>query len=465
MRFSFVNVGRILRGQKPDGEIPPNRELIANTIYIAWPSILESFLVAMVGVIDTMMVGSLGAYAIAAVGLTTQPKFIGLAFFLSLNAAVSALVARRKGEEEKEKANQVLIQSLAITLIMTVLISILMVTFASPIIEIAGSEPDTHGAAVQYFQIIMGAMAFNTISMVINAAQRGAGNTKISMRTNIISNLINVLFNYLLIGGNLGFPKLGVMGAAIATVLGSMVACGMSIFSILHPDRFLCLRGRLRLRFDGPTLRVIANIGVSTFCEQIFLRIGFLTYAMLVARLGTTVLAAHQIGMNIISISFAFGDGLSVASISLVGQSLGAKRPDLARIYGNVCQKLGLVFAAVLSLIYLTAGRDMFQLFSDDPVILEYGRIIMTLLTLTVFFQIPQVIFSGCLRGAGDVRFTALVSLISVAFIRPGSAWLLTYPLGLGLTGAWLGLLLDQLCRLLLTWVRFRIGKWTKLKI
>lgn len=461
----LFDVKRFLRGSAPLGDIPPGRAMFRNALLVAWPSILESFLVALVGVIDTVMVSSLGSYAIAAVGLTTQPKFICLAVFISLNVAVSALVARRRGEDDRESANSILVQALVITIGLTVVISAAAVIFADPIIRLAGSAEDTHEAAVSYFRIISGGMVFNVLSMVINAAQRGAGNTKIAMRTNIVSNGVNIIFNYLLIGGHFGFPRLEVAGAAVATVIGTVFACGMSIFSVLKKDRFLSLLSVKKIGFDRRSLRSLADLGASTLAEQIFLRIGFLTYAIIVARLGTTAFAAHQVGMNIMSISFSFGDGLSVAAVALVGRSLGEKRQDLAKIYGAICQRMGLTFSIILCIIYVTCGEMIFTLFSDETVILKYGSMIMDMIAVIVFMQITQVIYSGCLRGGGDTKFVALVSLVSVAFFRPYSGWLFCYPLGMGLTGAWIGLAIDQFCRLAMTFFRFKSGKWTMHKI
>lgn len=157
--------------------------------------------------------------------------------------------------------------------------------------------------------------------------------------------------------------------------------------------------------------------------------------------------------------------GLSAASIALVGQSLGAKRVDMARIYGNVSQRLGLVFATILSIIFLSLGRLIFSLFSNEEEILDYGVMIMAVLTVVVFLQISQVVFSGCLRGAGDAKYTAFVSLISVMLIRPGAGWLFCYPIGLGLFGAWIGLAVDQFSRFLLTYIRFKSGRWTKYEV
>ena len=164
-----------------------------------------------------------------------QPKFMGLSLFFALNVAISALVARRRGEEKAEAANRILRTALLFIVVSAAILSVLFVVFAGPIIRLCGSTPETHNSAVAYFRIVMGGMIFNCIQMGINSAQRGAGKTKITMRTNITSNTVNIIFNYLLINGHLGFPALGIRGAAIATVLGTVVSSVMSVLSITKP--------------------------------------------------------------------------------------------------------------------------------------------------------------------------------------------------------------------------------------
>lgn len=362
-------------------------------------------------------------------------------------------------------ANRVLVQAMVITVIATVIISTLCLVFSEDIMRLAGSNQETHKDAVAYFRIIMAGLIFHVLSLVINAAHRGAGNTKIAMRTNLVSNGVNVIFNYLLIGGHFGFPALGVAGAAYATVIGTIFACGMSIYSLFHEDQFICIRLIRKIGFDRRTIRAITSIGSASLFEQLALRVGFMVYAAFVARLGTTEFSAHLIGMHMMSISFSFGDGMSVAAVALVGQNLGAKRPDLARIYGAVCQRIGLLFALGLSMIFLTLNRPIFMLFSQEEPILAYGKMIMTILTVVVFMQIPQVIYSGGLRGAGDTRFVAIVSLISVALIRPVSCYVLCYPAGLGLLGAWISVAFDQFLRFVMTALRFKSSRWTKISI
>lgn len=428
---------------------------------------VEQFLVSLVSLVDTMMVGVLGAYAISAIGLCGQPKFITLVPFFSLNVGLSAVISRRKGEGDRAGANRAMLFGLKLAVFLGLVLGLLGVRFSRQILLFAGAAPDTIDAAQSYFDIIVGGMVFNALSLVINAAQRGVGNTRIAMRTNLTSNLVNLVLNYCLIGGHLGFPALGVKGDAIATVSGTVVACAMSFASILKPDRYLFLGygSRESRRVDKKTTSALWRVSSASLVEQLFLRIGFMTYAILMARLGTIAFAAHQIGMNILSLSFAVGNGISIAVVALVGQSLGEGRPDMARLYGHLCQKLGLLFSVTMALVYTIFGKAIYAAFSSDSRILGYGERIMALLSLIVVLQVSQVIFSGCLRGSGDTRSVAMVALVSVAFIRPFCGWLFTYPLALGLMGGWMGLLLDQFMRFLLTFFRFRGGKWLTIKL
>ena len=447
-----------------------NKKYIKDAFHMAWPSVIESFCVAFVGMVDSMMVSRLGSYAVAAVGLTTQPKFICLAMFIATNVSVSALVARRKGEKDREDANRVLLTALSFVLIAGVIVSILAILLASPVIALMGSQADTHDSAVLYFRIIMAGIIFNIITLVINAAQRGSGNTKISMRTNLTSNIVNVIFNYLLIEGRFGFPAWGIKGAAIATVIGSVVACGMSIYSLFEKNSFVNIVWAFsnKLKATWKNAKQLYDLASNVFVEQIFLRIGFLSVSVMAANLGTQPFAVHQVGMNVMSLSFSFGDGMQVAAVSLIGQSLGQKDPEKAKRYGTICQRMGNIISVILSALYLVGGRWFFGLYFDpilEPEAIELGVQIMRVMVIIVLMQVSQVIYMGCLRGAGDVRFTTIVSIISVTFIRPISSFIFAYVLSLGVIGIWIGVIGDQLCRLLLTSWRFRSGKWTQIKI
>lgn len=444
-----------------------DKKMIKSTVDMAWPSILESFFVAFAGLVDSLMVSGIGSEAVAAVGLTTQPKFVGMAFFIATNVALSALTARRKGEGRRQRANELLLTALVMVVVGVLAVSSVFVAGADWIMELCGSAPDTHDMAVAYFRIIMGGLIFNVIQMAVNAAQRGAGNTRITMTTNLTSSTVNILGNYLLIEGHLGFPALGIYGAALATVFGTVVGCGMSIASIRQRDGFISIPYTVqhRLKPIKEAFKNLVKVGYSVFFEQVLMRVGFMMTAVMAAHQGTNAMAAHQVGMNIMSLSFSFGDGLQAAAVALIGYSLGKGDAEMAKAYGKTCRMLGVGISVVLSITYLLGARSLYQLFFDEADIIEIGVSIMRVIILVVIFQISQVIYMGCLRGAGDTLYTAAASTVSVTLIRTLGSYFCGYVLGMGIVGIWMGVLFDQVSRFLFASIRFRAGKWTQIKI
>ena len=417
-------------------------------ISVAWPAMAESFFVTLAGMIDTMMVSEMGPSAVAAVGLTNQPKFIGLTLFFGINIAVSALIARRKGEQKRENANTVLLTALVLSTILCAVITLLFV-------------------AVEYFQIIMGGMFFSVLTMVINAAQRGSGNTRLSMTTNLTSSIVNVFFNYLLIGGNLGFPAWGIRGAAIATVLGTVVSAIMAVFSLFRPNSYVRIPDiiRQKIRMTKESLRSIWKLAYNSSLENIAMRIGFLATALLAARLGTDEFAAHNVGMSILGLGFSFADGMQVAAVALAGEALGAGEKQKAREYGNICQRIGFIISIALAILLLVGGRWFYSLYFKEEHILDMGMLINRYTMVIVLLQISQIIYTGCLRAAGDVRYTLVGALISVTVIRTVVTVVLVLVFNLGLHGIWLGVLSDQLSRFTLMRRRFKQGNWVNLRI
>ncbi|MCI5609888.1 MAG: MATE family efflux transporter [Roseburia sp.] len=436
-------------------------------VRMAWPAVCESFFIALAGMVDSLMVSSMGASAVAAVGLTTQPKFMGLALFFAMNVSVSALVARRRGEKNQRSANQILLVAILFVIVATVVISSACVMWANEIINFCGSAPETHEPAVIYYRIIMGCMIFNVLSMVINAAQRGSGNTMIAMRTNIVSNVVNIIANYLLIQGHLGFPALGIAGAAIATVFGTVIACIMSFASLFRRDGFVSIyyimEQQIRPALE-PVISII-KLGFSVFIEQILMRVGFMSTAMMAAKMGTNALAAHQVGMNILGLTFSFGDGMQVAAVALIGRSLGEGSPDKAKAYGKTCRMIGLGISCVLAVVYFFGGEWLYHLFFAEQEIVGIGVMIIRIMIIIVLFQVSQVIYMGCLRGAGDTTYTAIASTISVTIIRTSASYFFGFVMGLGMAGIWMGILADQISRFLFASIRFKQGKWTKIHI
>ena len=407
-----------------------HKDTLKIAINMAWPAIIESFFIAFAGLIDSLMVSSLGSASVAAVGLTTQPKLLGLALFFALNVSISALVARRRGEQRKDSANEIMLTAVLFIIVSAIILSICFVTLAGPIISLCGSTAETHDGAVAYFKIIMGGMIFNCIQMGVNAAQRGAGNTKITMRTNVTSNTINIILNYLFINGHFGFPALGIQGAALATVSGTVVGCIMSIISITKRNNFLSIPYIINKKIKPASKAFIdlIKVGYSVFFEQVLMRIGFML---------TAIMAAN----------------------------LGEKKPELAKEYGRTCRLIGAFIAVFLVAVYFFGARGLYRLFFTEEHIIAIGINIMHVIIFVVIFQICQVIYMGCLRGAGDTLYTAIASMISVTFIRTIVSYLCGYALGGGIIGIWLGVLADQMSRFIFATVRFKQGKWINIKI
>lgn len=442
--------------------------LMKDAFRMAWPAVLESFFVSLAGMIDTMMVSSLGTAAVSSVGLTIQPKFIALTLFLAINVAISALVARRYGQKDKKNANEIFVTSIIFVIVACIIVSFASVAFADPIIKFCGSNPETHAGAVTYFIVIQAGMIFNVLSLAINAAQRGSGNTKIAMTTNVTSSIVNICFNYLLIEGHLGFPRLELFGAALATVLGTVVAFIMSLISILKKGSFISLGYIIKekIRPSFAAFKTTLSLSNNFFIENLVMRIGFLVTSILAAGLGTDAFAAHQVGMNILSLSFSFGDGMQVAAVALIGQSLGRKEKKLAKTYGSICQMMGLAMGVVIMIIMIFFGKDVFSLFFKETHVIDMGILISYFIAAITIFQISQIVYAGCLRGAGDARYTLFGSLVSVAIIRSVVTLALVGGIfDLGLTGIWIGIFSDQFARFLFFTIRYHKGQWVDINI
>lgn len=447
------------------GEVPPMSKLYKETLKLTWPAISECVLLAFVSITDTFMVSALGTTAIAAIGITTQPKYLLLSMFFALNIGVTAVVARRVGQQRKDDAVATLRASLTLCLLMLAVIATLGFIFAENILLFAGAQSDTIVEATAYFKIIILGIPFTAVSLCINAAHRGAGNTKISMRTNITANAINIVFNYLLIGGNLGFPALGITGAAIATTLGYVIAFCMSVYSIFNKKSNLRVKITddflLRKEYISPVIKVSSGAAV----EQLIMRFGFMSYTMIIAGLGTVAYATHQIAMSVQNLTFAFADGFSISSTTLMGQSLGRKRPDLGLIYGSICKRISMVVASVLAVTFFFCSKLIVMAFSTDAQVIADGTVIFMLMALIPTAMMVQIIYAGCLRGAGDTKYVAFMTLISIGIMRPALSYLFCYPLGFGVVGAWIVLVIDQYTRRVLTTWRFSKGKWMKIKL
>ena len=474
-------VEHMLKPGEVKGELPSSKETYRNLAHIAIPSVIEMVFMSVIGSVDMIMLRGLEdpTVAIAAVGLASQPRMLTLALFFALNVGVTAFVARRKGENRKEDANRALRNAIFLITLLSIIVLIVSLICSRPLLLLAGAKSDTINMSNDYFRIMTYFLPVSALTLCINAAQRGVGNTRTTMYVNLTSNIVNAILNVFFIYGLRGpdgsfiIPAMGVAGAAWATGIGLCVGLFLCIFSIMRNklrDNFLHLSFKDNWKLHRETVFSMLRVGGNAMLEQVAMRIGFFAYAAIVASLGTEAVAAHQVGMQFLSFSFSFGDGFAVAATSLVGQMLGKKRPDLASVYGRCAQRVSLCSGIVLASIIVCLRSQLVGIFLDVSIpsnVISFAFAVNVLFIVGLFqpLQMSNVVISGCLRGAGDNLHVALIMIVCVVLIRPGLSWIAINVLHFGLVGAWSASLIDMSIRLSLMYKRFRSGKWQFKKV
>jgi len=448
------------------GEIPSNREAYGRSLRIAFPAVVEMVSIALMDMIDVFMIGQVSDQAMASVGLSGQPRMLILSIFFALNIALTAIIARKKGAGEMDDARSALRQGLLFNALLGLKLTLVAVIFARPLMNMAGAQYDTIDDATTYFRIIGFFVIPQVMTMTICAAQRAIGNTKITLKVNVAAKIVSLVLNFLLIEGRFGFPRMEVEGVAWARSIAMTVAFVLALISILRKDSELRISIKdAWLKIDRAIFKSIGRLTANGMLEQVGLRIGFFIYALVIANLGTHAFASHVIAMQIMMISFTFAEGIGAATTSLVGQNLGKNRPDLSIMYGKIGLRMAFVCAAVLSGVCMLLRYPFASMFSNDPYVISTAASLLLILAYALPFQTTQLVMGGSLRGAGDNRYVAITMLITVGVMRPLFGFLLAYPFGFGIQGAWMAVIIDQLARLILLMSRFVRGKWVQAKV
>lgn len=436
-----------------------------DVIQLAWPAVVEQLLIQLFSMIDMMMVGGVGPAAIAAIGLTNQPIFLAMAAFMALNVGTTAIIARFIGAGNVAEANVAARQSLLIVSALGVVATLAVYSFADPIVRFMGAKDDAIGYGITYIRMISLGFIPQTIGMAVTAMLRGSGDTRTPMRYNIIANVVNVVGNILLINGYLGFPRWGVFGAALATTIGRTIGMVLALRAITGGKSVLhvSIRDKFTPRFD--LIQRIIKIGAPAMLEQVVMRFGMITFTKIVSGLGTLVYAAHQIAMDIVGLSFTPGMGFGMAATSLIGRSLGKKRPDWAETYGWQTQRIGNLIAGFMAVVFFFGGRYLAALYTHDPDVIRNAANALRLIALVQTLQSTQFILAGALRGAGDTRWPLISTLIGVVIVRVALATLFVKVLGWGLLGAWAAMAIDQCTRSGFIYFRYKSGKWKTVRV
>ena len=391
---------------------------VYRTWRIACPAIAERCFAMLVTMIDTKMVSGLGTAAIAAVAITTQPRLIYLAPFEAVSLVVSIMVSQSIGAKQNGQARQAVSLGIWVCLLSAILATAACVLLADEVLLLTGADSVILESAAAYFRILMVGHLFHVESLLINASLRGAGMTKSVFYSGLAANLTNVCFNYILIEGRCGFPRLEVAGAALASLLGMAVGLAVSAAFLMKEDCVLNLRRKTEVQMTA-VWRPMLSLSWNTLQENLFKRIGMFLYGLMVAKIGIAALAAHQIGVNFTNLSFAIGDGIANAACTLVGQSAGADSSEDVQRYGGICHMFGTGIGSAIAGIYILFARQLFGLFVPEEEVLRYAEPLMTITAMEAFLEIVQVTTAGCLRGLGDLQAVTRISFVSITLIRP----------------------------------------------
>ncbi len=431
---------------------------------LALPAMGEQMLSMMVGIVDTYLVGHLGAASLAAVGLANQWVMVATMLFGAIATGATALIARFVGAQEKTQANEVLRQSMLLGAGIGVVATVLGFTLAEPAVRLLGAEEEVVTLSASYLRVVSSIFFFSTLMFIGNASMRGAGDTRTPLLVMLVVNVVNVAVAWTAINGPFGLPKLGVAGSAIGAATGRMTGGLLVVYLLLKGRSGIKLRlGHLRP--DTELIRRILHVGLPTGMEQLLFRSGHMVFARILAELGTVAYAANQVAMNGWSLSFMPGFGFALAATTLVGQRLGADDPEGAQQRGYTSYRLAAALMGSVGILFLLFPAQIVGFFTNDPEVIEIGTMPLRMVGVIQPLLSATMVFPGALRGAGDTRFPMVVTGAAIWLIRLPLGYVFAIVLGWGLPGAWGALALDLCMRGLLNFLRFRGGRWKSIEV
>lgn len=445
--------------------------IFSTIMLLAWPILMEQLLMTMVSYADTAMVGVLGANATAAVAINSSSINMVNGLCMAIGVGFTALVARSIGAGNIERARALTGQALIVVVGLGVFFTTLMLSLSRYIPQWMGGDPEILPDARAYLAVVSSAMLFRALATILSAILRGAGDTRTPLVANIISNAFNIAGNFFLIYNTrvvtvfgVSFKMwgagLGVLGAAIPTA-GSIVITGLIVLYVVFArespvklDREISLRPNMEL------LRPAFRISLPTMGERMAMSVGQMAVTYIVTSLGTISLAAHHLAITAEALCFMPAFAFSSAATTLVGQSLGAKREDLADKLSWGVIKITTAALGVAGCILYLGATPLIRIFTNDPLVIPLAAECLRIVAFSQPLTGISMSITGVLRGAGDTKWPLIVVLVSMWSLRITLAYILCIQLDFGLQGMWYCMVLDFGLRSLILSLRYRSGKW-----
>lgn len=452
----------------PPPDVIDESHLLRSVIRLAWPVVVQQLSFATVQLVDTALVGDLGQDALAGVRLAGQIFWLSLSGMTAVGVGATAVIARAVGARRSGDADKTLRTAAILALIWGIGVGVGMWFLGGWSLGLMGAEEGAKHEGTTYLRAAAIGMPFWSLMFAGSAALQGAGDTRLPMVISIVVNIVNGILSYILINGIGPAPQLDVMGAAVGYAIAAILGAFITFGALALRSGALHWSPARAAEFDPEEARRILNVGVPAGLEQGQFMFAFMIYTRVIATLGTTAVAAHGVTLALQGLTFGVGFAISVATSAIVGQSLGAGRPDLAEKATYMAMKYSIAFLAAMGLVFIAFGgpiTDIFIAGEDAADVVDLGRDLLFIFAFAMPALGASLSISGALRGAGDTRSVLLITAGSTWIVRLIPAYLLAITFGLGVQGAWMAAIIDINFRSLLLIIRFRQGKWKQMKV
>jgi putative MATE family efflux protein len=445
-----------VRGTRIDYTTAPVGQAV---ILLAVPMVMEMAMESIFAVADVFWVAHLGADAVATVGLTESMMTIIYTAAIGLSIGATALVARRIGEHDAEGAARAAGQSIILGLGVAAAIALIGTSFAESLLRIMGATDHVVRTGSGFTRLMLGGNATVLLLFLQNAVFRGAGDAAIAMRVLVFGNLLNIVLGPCFIFGIGPFPRLGVTGAAVATNLGRGAAVVYQLYALTHGEGRVRV-SRVHLGLDVAMMRSVLKLSGSGTFQILVGTASYVGLVRILSTFGSTALAGYTIGMRVILFALLPAFGISNAAATMVGQNLGAKRPDRAERAVWTSARYNMVFLGSVSVAFLAGAPLIARFFSDDPGVQQYAVSCLRIVSLGFLFYAGGMVLTAAFNGAGDTWTPTLINLgVFWAFEIPLAWWLATHT-PLGPRGVFWALTIAYSGLAVVSGVVFRNGKW-----
>lgn len=432
---------------------------------LAIPMILEMSMESLFAVVDIFFVSKLGADAAAAVGLTESLLTLVYGLAIGLSMATTAMVARRVGEKDLEGARTAAVQAIILSLVLIAPISIAGAVWAPDLLRLMGAPESVVATGAGYTAVMFGGSASIFLLFLINAIFRGAGDPVVSMRSLWLANLLNIVLGPCFIFGWGPFPALGVLGAAVATTIGRSSGVLYQIWSLRRgSSRIVLGLGDLR-RLEGGLILHLLRVATPAMFQFLIATASWLGLVRIIASFGSSALAGYTIAIRVVIFAILPSWGLSNAAATLVGQNLGAGRPDRAERSVWQTGLYNMVFLGMVGAVFLVFAETVLRLFTSDPEVLRSGVACLRLVSCGFPFYAWGMVMVQAFNGAGDTWTPTWINLGCYWLFQIPLAWALAHPFGFESTGVFVAIAIAESTLAVVGMVAFRRGRWKERRI